>query len=707
MTTQFDLSLHVMMSESGLQVGFEYATDLFDDATIRRMAGHWRRLLEGIVANPDARLSQLALMDDAQRRQVLLDWNQTDAPRGRESCVQERFSEQAARSPAAIALVCGEQSCTYAELELRSNQVAFRLRKMGVGPDVIVGLCLERSIEMVVGLLGILKAGGAYMPLDPDAPAERLSYMLEDAGVSVLVSQERLQSALPVHWARVLNLDGTWTDMPEQLPAAATSRSAPRNLAYVIYTSGSTGRPKGVMVEHAALANHMQWMLRAYSFGAQHTILQKTPLSFDASVWEIFAPLLCGGRMVLARPAGQEDAQYLREVVAERQVTTLQLVPSMLKAWLQEVLTPPVQLRQLFSGGEPLTPELRASVFKTLGSIELHNLYGPTETCIQTVVHSCGEDERGPVPIGRPISNVRLFILDADLEPVPIGVRGELYIGGAALARGYLHRPGLTAARFIASPFGCGDRVYRTGDLARYRADGTVECLGRSDSQVKVNGYRIEPAEVEVTLQRHALVKAAVVSSWRGPDGVARLVAYVIPLPGQTPSADSLRNTARTLLPHYMVPSAFVVLAEFPRTASGKLDRANLPPPGATETANEYVAPRTPLEQVLCDAWAQTLGRERVGIDDNFFDLGGHSLLATRVLSHIRRTVDLELSLRVLFEEQTVRRLAARMEAELDRQTLERDLRQQALTEELTSKIAAISDEEVAARLYELRSTQA
>jgi acyl-coenzyme A synthetase/AMP-(fatty) acid ligase len=444
-------------------------------------------------------------------------------------------------------------------------------------------------------------------------------------------------------------------------------------------------------------------------------VLQKTPLSFDASVWEVFAPLLSGGRLVLARPAGQQDPAYLWQVMAEQQVTTVQLVPSMLKAWLQEALASAAEQqqwsriagqRQVFSGGEPLTPELRTNVFQTLGRVELHNLYGPTETCIQTVVHSCGEGEGGPVPIGRPIANVRLFILDTDLEPVPVGVTGELYIGGVAVARGYLNRPGLTAARFIANPFGSAERLYRTGDLARYKADGCVEYVGRSDNQVKVNGYRIEPTEVELALLRHGLVKAAVVSSWRDSEGVARLIAHVVPLDGQIPSADSLREAAWTTLPYYMVPSAFVVLNEFPRTASGKVDKTHLPAPGAAETAKVYVPPRTQLERELCGFWADILGRERVGIDDNFFDLGGHSLLATRVLSHIRQTADLELSLRVLFEEQTVRRLAARMETELEKRTRERARWRKSLTEELTSKIAAITDEEVAARLQELRRIQ-
>ena len=659
-TAKFDLSLHLMMSDGGLQVGFEYATDLFDAGTIRRMAAQWRRLLEGIVADPDRRVSGLALLDEAERRQVLVDWNQTQMPCARQRCVQELFAEQVRRSPEATALEDGEASLTYAELEKRASQVAHHLRGMGVGPDVIVGLCIERSIEMVVGLLGILKAGGAYLPLDPDTPAARLSYMLEDAGVTALVTRQGIGTQQ--------RIDTSWEQILQGESIAPLPLSDPEHLAYVIYTSGSTGRPKGVMVSHRGVVNYLSWARSAYPSSGSGRVPINTSVSFDATVTSLLLPLMSGGSLWLLMQDGQELLNLGKALCAGEKLALIKLTPTQLQE-LQQACGPllgAAAVDAMVIGGEALTGAHVEPWREQAPGIRLINEYGPTETVVGCVVHEVNQESarEGAIPIGRPIANTKVYVLDEQMEPVPVGVGGELYIGGAGLARGYLKRPGLTAQRFVANPYGeRGSRLYRTGDRVRYHPDGELEYLGRLDQQVKVRGFRIELGEVESALLSHPRVSQAVVLARDGEGGQSQLVAYVVASGAVVTNADLREHLQRTL-PEYMVPGLFVSLSSLPQTAHGKIDRRALPAPDPTsELQQRYVPPRTPTEQALASIWAEVLRLEKVGAQHNFFELGGHSLLAMRAAARIREVFAVELPLRVLFEEPTVRGLARQIEA--------------------------------------------
>jgi len=661
-TAKFDLALSVHEREGRLEGHFEYATDLFDAATIERLAGHLKTLLEGIVTNPDARLSELPLLSEAERHRLLTEWNDTAAVYPREKCLHELFAEQAERTSNAVAVVYEDQCLTYGELDRRSNQLGHHLRGLGVGSEVVVGLCVQRSLEMVVGLLGILKAGGAYLPLDPSYPRERLAYMLEDAGSSVLVMQTGLEEALPEHGARVVRLDRNWPEIAGEPTHAPASGAGPDNLAYVIYTSGSTGKPKGVMSTHSGIVNRLLWMEDVYRLTPMDRIFQKTPFSFDVSVWEFFWPLITGARLVVARPGRHMDPLYLASRIAAEQVTIMHFVPSMLRPYLE--MAPAEQytsLREVMCSGEALTPDLVRSL---LGSscVRVNNLYGPTEASVDVTMWHSQMRPDGVVPIGRPIWNTRVYVLDAALKPVPVGVGGELYIGGAGLARGYLGRGALTAERFVPSPYGDGERLYRTGDLVRYLPDGNLEFLGRLDHQVKLRGYRIELGEIEAGLLEHGSVGQAVVVAREDVAGDKRLVAYVVAADSVAPDAGELRAHLQRSLPDYMVPSAFVVLEVLPLTPNGKVDRKALPAPEGRPEIAEYVAPRTPTEEVLAGIWSEVLRVERVGVHDNFFELGGHSLLAMRLVARVRDEFKIELPLRALFETPSAGALATRVE---------------------------------------------
>jgi len=532
MTTQFDLTLYIYETEAGLSGVWQYATDLFDEATVHRMAGAFQVLLQGIVADPDCPVTKLPLLSAPERKQLLVDWNDTAVAYPQERCVHELFSEQARRSPDAIALVheCG--SLSYAELDRCSNELARQLAGLGVGPDVVVGLCLERSPELLIALFGILKTGGAYLPLDPSYPKQRLQFMVDDARAPLVLTQVSLRERLSGHAARLIVLDSSDLSVVSDSAEAPPCSAGPENLAYVIYTSGSTGTPKGVAMSHRALCNQMTWMKGHFAIDAHDVLLQKTPISFDASVWELFLPLLCGARLALARPGGHKDPAYLCEAIRQWNVTLLQLVPSLLQLVVAEPgFSACSTLEEIFSGGEPLTTELKDRILAKL-PVQIHNLYGPTETCIQAVVHSCQSGRchhAAAVPIGRPVANTQVYVLDTNFEPVPIGVPGELYIGGAQLARGYLGRASLTAERFVANPFGePGSRLYRTGDRVRYLADGNLEFVSRIDDQVKIRGFRIELGEIESALCEYSAVKQAVVVAREESPGDRRLVAYVV-----------------------------------------------------------------------------------------------------------------------------------------------------------------------------------
>jgi len=668
-TAKFDLSL-ILIPEpegEGLRGLLEYNTDLFEEATIARMAEHIRTLLDGIAADPDRRLSELPLLTEAERHQVLVDWNSTAAPIP-QATLPELFAAQAARTPDAVAVTCADEELTYAALDHRADRLARRLRELGVGPDVLVGLYVERSPEMVVGLLGILKAGGAYVPLDPSFPAERLAFMAADAALPVLVTQATLMGQLPAHEARVVLLDepdaADGGDLAVAEGAVDVAGGATLDdLAYVLYTSGSTGRPKGVQIPHRALVNFLASMGRAPGLTAADTLLAVTTLSFDIAGLEIYLPLITGARLVVAGRDVAMDGAALAETLARTGATVMQATPATWRLLLDAGWQGDPRLKVL-CGGEALPGELAARLRPRVGA--LWNMYGPTETTIWSTLQEVAEpaDAAGEVvPIGRPIANTQTYVLDAHMRPVPVGVPGELYIGGAGLACGYLGRPALTAERFVPDPFDPdpGARLYKTGDLARHRPDGALEYLGRLDNQVKMRGYRIELGEVEAALAAHPAVRQAVVTAREDTPGDARLVAYVV---GDAP-AEGLRALLRARLPAYMVPSAFVALEGFPLTPNGKVDRRALPAPDAAPPADAdaYVVPRTPTEREVAAVWAEVLKVARVGAEDDFFALGGHSLLATQVVARLRAAHGPAVSLRTLFDAPTVALLAAALDA--------------------------------------------
>jgi amino acid adenylation domain-containing protein/non-ribosomal peptide synthase protein (TIGR01720 family) len=664
-----DLSLMVREARGVVEPCWQYNIDLFEARTIKRMARHFETLLEGIASNPQQQISKLPLLTEVEQYQLLFEWNNTQVEYPINKCIHQLFEEQAERTPDALAVIFENRRLTYHELNCRANQLAHYLKSLGVGADVLVGLCVERSLEMVVGLLGILKAGGAYVPLDPDYPAERLGFMLEDAQVTVLLTQQQLLEKLPGHQVQVVCLDTEWQVISQSSQDNALAQLTvdmakvqATNLAYVIYTSGSTGQPKGVMLSHRNLCNHMFWMQKTFPLTAEDKVLQKTPFSFDASVWEFYAPLLVGGQLLLAQPGGHADPAYLLKLITQQQVTTVQFVPSLLQILIEQGgLETCHSLKNIFCGGEALPVALQEKVLSNL-NVNLHNLYGPTEACIDATFWTCKEGiERQFVPIGYPIANTQIYILDEYLQPLPIGVPGELHIGGAGLARGYLNRPELTKEKFIPNPFEeiAKSKLYKTGDLARYLPNGTIEYLGRIDSQVKIRGFRIELREIEAILNQHSDVQTSCVIAREDTPGEKRLVAYIMPHQHCTPSISELRHFLKAKLPPYMVPNAFVMLESLPLTPNGKVDRRALPAPESRSGIEvSLVAPRTPIEEMLTLIWAQVLRVEQVGIHDNFFELGGDSILSIQIITKAKQA-GLQLTVKQLFAHQTITELAA------------------------------------------------
>jgi amino acid adenylation domain-containing protein/non-ribosomal peptide synthase protein (TIGR01720 family) len=661
---QFKVKLCCTRGPEGLRVELYYDADVLDADSARRMAGQFETLLREAVARPRAGVAELEMVGGAERREVLVEFaHGARVERRVDECLHGLFEEQAERTPDAAAVVSEQGSLTYSELDAASDRLALRLSRLGVGLDSRVAISAERGLAMVVGVLGVLKAGGAYLPLDPSYPKERLAFMLDDARAEVLLAERRLAGQLPAHGARLLYLDDEADESPEEGAGRPGRVAAGDAAAYVIYTSGSTGKPKGVVVSHRAICNHMRWLQSLYPLAEGDRVLQRAPFSFDASVWEIFAPLISGACLVLARPADHKDPSALTETMAAHGVTVLQLVPSMLKVLLEEPgLKNCASLRGVFCGGERLPAELQENFFSLMAA-DLHNLYGPTEASINATAWECRRDSgERVVPIGRPAANTQIYLLGADLRPVPVGVPGALHIGGAGLARGYLNRPGLTAERFIPDPFSTepGARLYRTGDLARFRPGGEIEFLGRADDQVKIRGFRIELGEVESMLATYPSVKAGVVVAREDVPGEKRLVAYVVFNQGWEVSVGELRRFLIENLPEYMVPTAFVVLGALPLMPNGKIDRKALPAPEAQRpTGGEaFVAPLTPTEKLLAQVWSQVLGVERVGVHDNFFDLGGDSILAIRVAARSNQA-GLHLTPRQLFQSQTIAELAS------------------------------------------------
>jgi amino acid adenylation domain-containing protein len=650
-----------------LHLQLVYRTDLFDAATMDRLLGHYGALLKEAVREPGARLSELELLGPEERRRVVEEWNQTEAayPRGR--CVHELFEAAVDAGPEAVAVEQCGTVVTYRELEARANRVAHRLRGLGVGPEVRVGVCLERGAELVAALLGVLKAGGAYVPLDPEYPRERLRYMVEDGGAELVLSETALADRVSLPGVAVLRLDeaaeaARITGQPASRPAGVGV--GPEHLAYVVYTSGSTGRPKGVLTPHRGVVNNLTFPIGAYGLCAKDTVLQLPSVSFDPSVRDLLGTLCAGARMVLLPPGAAGDPERILETAAGSGVNCiLAIVPSLLRAVLETAAGSAralPKLRLLLASGEALPMEMARRARDIFRGARVVSQYGPTEGTVISAYHAPESwTGAGIAPLGRPIGNVRAYVVDGGTRPVPAGLPGELYLGGVGVTRGYAGRPGLTADRFVPDPFGveAGSRLYRTGDRVRWRRDGTLEFLGRVDHQVKLRGFRIEPGEVEAVLREHAAVREAAVLL-RGAGEEARLVAYVAPAAGEV---EALLERLRERLPAYMVPSAVVELERLPLTPNGKLDRGALPAPeyGGEEG---YRAPRTPLEEVVAGIWAELLPVERVGAGDDFFALGGHSLSATRVVARIRDTCGVELPLRALFEAPTVEALAARVE---------------------------------------------
>ncbi|MEW6737661.1 MAG: amino acid adenylation domain-containing protein, partial [Acidobacteriota bacterium] len=662
-TAKFDLTLSMAETEQGLLAEVVYNIDLFDTVTIARMLKHLENLFTAITINPRQRISDLPILSETERHQLLVEWNDTAVDYPQDKCIHQLFEEQVERTPDAIALVYEQEQLTYQQLNQRANQLAHYLRREGVGPEVLVGICLERCIDMVVSILAVLKAGGAYLPIDPHYPAERIAYMLSDSQAHLLLRQEQIVGLKPGE--RIgQRMDSVWQVIEQEQSGNPKVELNADNLAYVIYTSGSTGEPKGVMVTHQAIGNHMRWMQTTFGFIASDRVLQKTPFSFDASVWEFYAPLLVGGQLVLAEPESHKDVAYIANTISRQEITIVQFVPSLLQMLIAaEQISECSCLRLVYCGGEPLSEELLKEFFSQ-SQAALINLYGPTEATIDSTYWVCQKDYNN-VPIGKAIDNVETFILDSYLQPVPIGVAGELYISGMGLARGYLNRPELTAERFIPNPFSeePGTRLYKTGDLCRYLPDGNIEYLGRTDHQVKIRGYRIELGEIEAALAQYPTIQECVVIAREDEPGNKRLVAYLIA--EQQFNVSELRTYLQQRLPEYMIPAAFVKLDKLPLSPNGKVDRRALPAPPQMQLtlSSSNQAATTPVEEVVAGIWTEVLGIDQIGREDNFFELGGHSLLATQVISRVRERFHVPLELRVLFQAATIAQLSQRIEA--------------------------------------------
>ncbi|HEY6236114.1 MAG TPA: amino acid adenylation domain-containing protein [Candidatus Elarobacter sp.] len=651
----------ISVNDHGDELSLSAQTDASVDPD--RLCGSMQTVLAGLVEalerEPARPLARIEVLSERERDQVLVEWNATERPYP-DVCVHELFEAQARTSPEATAVEDDNAQLRYLELNEQANRLARHLRARGVGPDVRVGVCMERSVEMAVALLAVFKAGGAYVPLDPAYPLERLAYVVEDSAPALVLTHEAVAAEVRETFVRsgapaidVVADAARWAgEFGDDL---ARNGLRPTHLAYVIYTSGSTGRPKGAMNEHRAVVNRLLWMQEAYELGADDAVLQKTPFSFDVSVWELFWPLLSGARLVMARPEGHKDPEYLARIVRERRITTMHFVPSMLGYFLeQDAAAQCASLANVMCSGEALTKSLVERFYEALPLVQLSNLYGPTEAAVDVTAWLCPrENVPVNVPIGRPIANTRMYVLNDRREPVPVGAAGELYIGGVQVGRGYLNRPDLTAERFMANPFVAGDRLYKTGDLARFLPDGTIEYLGRNDFQVKIRGFRIELGEIEARLATYPGVREAVVTAPEDAMGEKRLVAYYT-APEEI-GAQALRDHLLAALPDYMVAAAFVRLESLPLTPSGKLDRNALPAPdGAGYASRAYEAPAGEMETALAAIWSELLKVERVGRNDNFFELGGHSLLAMRVLSRVRQAFALEARLSDVFSHPTL-----------------------------------------------------
>ena len=677
----FDLDLAIIETGSEFHFCWQYNTDLFEATTVKRIAGNYHTLLLSILTNPEQSISALPLLTEAEQYQLLVEWNNTTKAYSLDKCIHQLFEEQVRKTPDALAVVYEDEQLTYRELNARANQVAHHLRTLGVGSEVLVGICVERSPLMIIGLWGILKAGGAYLPLDPAYPAERLAYMLNDSQAQVLLTQRQLVDSLPNTSVQAICLDTDWELIGTHSEKNPQTEVKVNNLAYVIYTSGSTGKPKGVMIEHRSLVNFIQSLRDEYGIRVSDRVLQFVSISFDGAAEEIYPCLICGATLVLRTAEMLSSVSTFLQKCWEWKLTVLPLVTAYWNQLTSELATTnqtlPTSVRLLCIGGETWLPEKLKLWQKCMEErSRLHNLkeppllmngYGPTEATGLATIYNLSklviDDTRPQQLIGKVLGNVQIYILDRYLQPVPIGVAGELHIGGVGLARGYLNRPDLTADKFILHPFKKLERLYKTGDLARYLPDGNIEFLGRIDNQVKVRGFRIELGEIETVLITHPQVSEAVVIDSDDIPGSKRLVAYVV-----TREKSDIRNQLRSFLkqklPDYMVPSAFVILDALPLTPNGKIDRRGLPKPDQTRPDVEanYVAPQSDVERSIAAVWQEVLHLENIGIHDNFFEIGGHSLIATQIISRLRQVFQMELSVRTLFEAPTIASFAEKCE---------------------------------------------
>jgi amino acid adenylation domain-containing protein len=671
---EFGLSLEIFESgTASFTVHVKYNPDLYAQRTIETMVERYRVLLRAVGENPSRLLHEYPILAAHEEERLLRGFNDTRRAYPDHQCIHQLVAERAAAHPDQTAVVCGEDRLTCRELLSRSRDLALYLQSEGVGPDRLVGVCMERSLDMVVALLGILEAGGAYLPLDPDYPDERLEHMARDSGAAIVLTQETLRDKLAMLVAadtRLIALDTQWPEIRERVDGLKAADVAlrqdvtPGHLAYVIYTSGSTGRPKGVMNEHRGVVNRLLWMQEAYGLNEEDGVLQKTPFSFDVSVWEFFWPLFTGATLVMAQPEGHKDPAYLADAIRRHRITTLHFVPSMLQVFLEHAeASQCLSLKRVVCSGEALPSALARRCAERLPHATLYNLYGPTEAAVDVTAWTCPATEiPDAVPIGRPIANTQIYILDRYGAAVPAGVAGELHIAGVQVARGYLNRPELTAERFVADPFAAraGARMYKTGDLARWQDDGNIEYLGRNDFQVKLRGFRIELGEIEARLAEHEAVREAVVLACEERAGEKRLVAYYTASPERPElSVAELRAFLGERLPEYMVPAVYVPLDAMPLSPNGKLDRKALPAPdGGAVAARAYEPPQGEIEKTLAAICQELLHVERVGRHDSFFELGGHSLLATQLIAKVRNQMAVDLALKTVFERPSIAELA-------------------------------------------------
>lgn len=652
--SQLDMFVTLWDSEQGVHGQIEYNTDLYDNTTISRFSGHFLTLLEAVTRDVHRPISQLTILTEPEKKQLLHDWNATDVHYPRESCIHRLFEMQADRTPDAIAVQYEDELLSYKELNQRANQLAHYMQSKGVGHEVLVGVYMERSADMLTGVLGVLKSGGAYVPLDPDFPKDRIAYMLDHSEVRVILTQQRLKEELPGNRAHIVCLDTDWTRISKEKKKVPAVEAKSANLAYVIYTSGSTGKPKGVQVPHLAAVNFLVSMSREPGITKNDVLLAVTTLSFDISVLELFLPLIAGAKTVILGREKVSDGNLLLDALKRSEATIMQATPVTWRLLIAAGWTGSDNLK-ILCGGETLSIDLARELIGRTGSV--WNMYGPTET---TVWSSCDHltNVNGPIVLGRPIANTQFYILDSQMQPVPVGIPGEIHIGGDGVTRGYLKQPDMTREKFIQNPFSTSPdaRLYKTGDIGRYLSDGNIEYLYRNDNQVKVRGFRIETGEIEAVLIQHPQVWGVVVIARKDPLGDTRLIGYIVPVQGEKPTVESLRGFLQEKLPYYMVPTVFVPMEEFPLTPNKKIDRKALPDPDheRPEMDQHYVSPSTDSEKIMTDIWCQVLGLDRVGVHDNFFDLGGNSLLSTQIMSRVQKELGINVSVIKLFQYSTI-----------------------------------------------------